>query len=109
MFEALGQTKRREMVQIIAKNGTMTATQISRHFKVTPQAISQHLKLLCQANVLSMQRVAQMRLYSVNPKSVGEFNKWSNEVLQLWDNRLDRLDKIIEREKKKTGEKTNGN
>jgi DNA-binding transcriptional ArsR family regulator len=100
-FSALAQPKRREIVQLLARNGSMNATQISSHFQVTPQAMSQHLKILLEYHVIRMQRTAQMRLYSVNSESIKDMAQWANSTLQLWDKRLDSLDKLLEAQKKK--------
>jgi DNA-binding transcriptional ArsR family regulator len=45
-FTALAEPTRRHILQLLALNGKMPATEIYRRFKATPPAISQHLKVL---------------------------------------------------------------
>ena len=45
-FAALADPTRRQIIEILAREGELPAAEISRHFKISPQAISQHLKTL---------------------------------------------------------------
>ena len=94
-FHALAEPNRRRVVEILARRGKLSATQISREFDVTPQAISQHLRVLREANVLQMEKRAQRRLYSFNPKSMVQLQAWAAEMTTQWNRRLDRLDEAL--------------
>jgi DNA-binding transcriptional ArsR family regulator len=96
-FNALAEPRRRRVVEILAHRGQLSATQICDEFDVTPQAISQHLRVLREANVIRMERRAQQRLYTFNPKSMFEIEEWAAEMTEMWNSRLDRLDKALER------------
>ena len=65
---------------------------------MTPQAISQHLRVLREANVLRMERRAQRRLYTFNPRSTTSIQVWTAQMARLWQGRLDRLDKALKEE-----------
>lgn len=97
-FHALAEPHRRRVVEILAHRGTLSASQISNQFEVTPQAISQHLKVLREANVILMERRAQQRLYTFNPESTTQLQAWAGDVAKLWKRRLDRLDSILKKE-----------
>jgi DNA-binding transcriptional ArsR family regulator len=97
-FHALGEPRRRRVVEILAHRGTLTASQICEEFDVTPQAISQHLRVLREANVIHMERRAQQRLYTFNPRSTTQMQAWAADMAKLWSRRLDRLDKILKEE-----------
>jgi DNA-binding transcriptional ArsR family regulator len=94
-FRALAEPRRRRVVEILARRGRLSASQISREFDVTPQAISQHLRVLREANVLLMEKRAQRRLYTFNPRSTAQIQVWTDEMARLWRGRLDRLDKAL--------------
>ncbi len=100
MFSALGEPNRRSIVELIAKRGEMTASDISAKFSVSPQAISQHLKVLREANILKMQKNAQQRIYSINPKSMRQLEEWVKKMTRIWDLRFKALDKVLEEEKR---------
>ncbi|MGI0054506.1 MAG: ArsR/SmtB family transcription factor [Thermoplasmata archaeon] len=94
-FHALAEPRRRRVVEILAGRGKLSASQICAEFEVTPQAISQHLRILREANVIQMEKRAQRRLYTFNPKSMSEVQGWASEMARLWSRRLDRLDKAL--------------
>ena len=105
-FYAVAEPHRRKVVEILAERGQLSATQISDEFDVTPQAISQHLRVLREANVVRMERRAQQRIYKLNPKSTSEIERWATRVTDMWNKRLDRLEKSL---KDDTASTTGGN
>ena len=94
-FQALAEPRRRKVVEILAHRGKLSASQISDEFEVTPQAISQHLRVLREANVLQMEKRAQQRLYTFNPRSMDQIQLWAGNMAKLWSRRLDRLDRAL--------------
>ena len=97
-FHALAEPHRRRVVELLARRGTLSASQICEEFEVTPQAISQHLKVLREAHVVRMERRAQRRLYTFDPRSTRSLQAWANEVAAMWNRRLDRVDKMLSEE-----------
>jgi DNA-binding transcriptional ArsR family regulator len=99
-FAALADGTRREIVVLVARNGELTSTDISRNFKMSSSAISQHLKILREATVLNMRKEAQRRIYSLNDSGITEVEKWLLDVRNLWNKRLDTLDRYLSKLKK---------
>lgn len=100
-FSALGDPNRRRIVELLADQGPLTASQISQRFSVSPSAISQHLKILREANLILMTREAQKRIYAINSEAIQEMETWANRLARIWEQRFDALEKIIEEEKRK--------
>jgi DNA-binding transcriptional ArsR family regulator len=101
-FSALADPTRRKILEILASSGQLSATDISDKFQVTPSAISQHLKVLREANLVRMEKRAQQRIYQINPETIFELEAWARQITQLWNERFEALDKVLEAEKKKT-------
>jgi DNA-binding transcriptional ArsR family regulator len=97
-FTVLAEPHRRRVVEILARRGRLSASEICDEFDVTPQAISQHLRVLREANVIQMEKRAQRRLYAFNPRSVNQIRAWATAMSQTWNHRLDRLDKALKGE-----------
>lgn len=95
VFAALAEPTRRKIMEILAQQGQLPASDIYEQFDVTPQAISQHLKVLREAGLVRVEKDAQKRLYSVNPKAVGELEAWARRTRQMWNDRLDRLEQLL--------------
>jgi len=86
---------------MLARDGQLSATEISDRFSVSPQAISQHLKVLREARLVQVVKRAQQRIYQVNPEAMLELEAWARQLRQLWDQRFDALDQVLEMEKKR--------
>ncbi|WP_413613383.1 ArsR/SmtB family transcription factor [Bdellovibrio sp. HCB-110] len=105
-FAALSDDTRREIVRLVAKNGELTSTEISQSFKMSPPAISQHLKILKEAKVLHMKKDAQKRIYSLNDSGLHEVEDWLLDIRNLWNQRLDNLEKyLLKMKREKSREK----
>jgi len=103
-FTALADPTRRNIIEMLAIHGQLCATEISDKFQVSPSAISQHLKVLREANLVRMEKRAQQRLYRINPEPLLELEEWVSRMRELWDERFDALDKVLQEEmKKQTG------
>ncbi|TGN09678.1 ArsR/SmtB family transcription factor [Leptospira ilyithenensis] len=102
-FAALADDTRREIVTLVAKNGELTSTEISRNFKMSSPAISQHLKVLKEAKLLQMKKEAQKRIYSLDSSGINEMEDWLLDIKNLWNKRLDKLEKYLLKIKKEKG------
>ena len=101
-FHALAEPTRRQIVEILAREGAMTAGDIQARFKVSAPAISQHLKVLREAGVVQVEKRAQQRIYRINPESMLELEAWAKRVRELWTGRFDALDALLRAEQSKS-------
>lgn len=105
-FAALAEPNRRRMVEIIAAQGEMAATDIGSRFSISAPAVSQHLKVLREAGLVQVEKRAQQRIYSLNPESFDDMWEWMNRMRQFWNERFDALDALLINEhNKEKGEK----
>ncbi len=95
IYTALAEPNRRRIIELIAKKGSLTATDISDEFDVTAPAISQHLKVLRESQLVQMEKVAQRRIYRINADKLSEIEEWIQKLKKVWNERFDRLDKIL--------------
>jgi DNA-binding transcriptional ArsR family regulator len=101
VFEALAAPTRREIIEMLASKGQLSATDIYRRFDASPPAISQHLKILREAKLVRVERQGQLRIYQIDPDGMGEIDQWSQRMTRLWNKRLDALDRVLQAEKEK--------
>ncbi len=101
LFYALAEPTRRDIIELLASSGQLSATDISDNFAVSAPAISQHLKVLREANFVRVERRAQQRIYRINPDAMSEIDEWVQEMTKRWNARFNVLDKILDVEKKK--------
>jgi DNA-binding transcriptional ArsR family regulator len=105
LFSALADPTRRSIIELIAANGQMSATKIYDNFSISQPAISQHLKVLRQAELVRIEKNAQKRIYSLNPRSMHQIEDWIKRTTKHWDQRFEELDKVLDAEKKRISKK----
>ena len=101
MFGALADPTRRNILELLATSGELSATALYEHFPVSPQAVSQHLKVLREAHLVEMEKRAQKHVYRLNPQTLSQFEAWVQQMKQRWEERFAALDTVLESEKKK--------
>lgn len=101
VFSALSDPTRRSIFEVIASNGKISATDISRQFDVSAPAVSQHLKVLLETNLVRVEKKAQQRLYQINAQPLLDLEDWIKKMTKIWDDRFSRLDQVLEIEKTK--------
>ena len=93
IFTAIAEPTRRSIIEMLAQKGELSAADISDKFHSSPPAISQHLKVLLEAKLVRVEKRSRQRIYQINPSAMNE--------LEQWVRRFDRLDKILQAEKRK--------
>jgi DNA-binding transcriptional ArsR family regulator len=101
IFAALADPNRRKILEMLAMHGQLSATEISDHFPISPQAISQHLKILREAKLVRVEKRAQQRIYQINPETMLELEGWARQLQQIWTQRFDAIDEVLKAEEKK--------
>ena len=94
-FTALADPNRIRIIEILALNGETSVTDIKKEFDITAPAVSQHLKVLKEAEIVSVRKLAQQRLYSLNTNKITEITDWLTKIKIDWEKRLDRLDDYL--------------
>lgn len=100
VFAAIAQPTRRSILEMLAEGGQLSASDISRRFRVSAPAISQHLKILREARLVRMHKHRQQHIYQVNPEAVQQVEAWARGVEALWSERFDRLEALLREDDK---------
>ena len=101
LFDALADPTRRSIIGLLASKGEMAASEIYRNFEMSNPAVSQHLKILRDADLVRVEKDAQKHLYSLNAEKMRDLQDWVKEMTDLWSERFDKLDRVLESEKQK--------
>jgi DNA-binding transcriptional ArsR family regulator len=101
VFSALSDPTRRSIIEMLAGEGRLSASEIAERFPVSAPAISQHLKVLREAKLVRVEKRAQQRIYEINPETVREMQDWAGRIRAQWDERFDELDRVLDAEKQK--------
>jgi DNA-binding transcriptional ArsR family regulator len=95
MFAALADPTRMSIIDMLAKFGELSASDISSNFDSTASAISHHLKILREAGLVVMQKRAQKRIYHIDAVAMNGLEVWINTRTRQWNDRLDTLDEYV--------------
>ncbi|MEI9921930.1 MAG: autorepressor SdpR family transcription factor [Bacteroidota bacterium] len=77
VFKALNDPIRRKILEILKKEGDLSAGEIADQFSISKPSISHHLDLLKQAGLVDVVRDGQFLYYSLNTTIVDELLKWT--------------------------------
>lgn len=100
-FTALADPTRRNIIEMIANRGELSARDISDNFSVSAPAISQHLKVLRETNLVRMEKRAQKRIYSIDTEGFKETSDWLEQMRTMWTERFDALNRYLKSENSK--------
>lgn len=91
-FHALGDGTRRQIIAILAKNGTCSATELRQPFDVAQPTISKHLKVLENAGLVSREIDGRTHRFRLETAPMNEAEDWIERHTAFWEGSLKRLD-----------------
>jgi DNA-binding transcriptional ArsR family regulator len=103
-FHALADPTRRRMLASLAL-GEKSIGELAEPFAMSFAGASKHVKVLEEAGLLSRRKVGRTHLIQLNAGPLAEAERWLRQWEKFWNARLDRLEALIEADKK---EKKNG-
>ena len=83
MFAALSNPTRFAIVERLAIEGELTASEIASDVSVTAPAMSRHFRVLCDAGILEQRVDAQRRFYSVKASALDRISDWMRQQSAL--------------------------
>jgi DNA-binding transcriptional ArsR family regulator len=101
---ALADPNRRRIVEMLAGR-ELAAGEIGTAFDISAPAISQHLKVLKEANIVTVRVDGQRRIYALDPAGFAELDQWLSSVRRFWNERLDELERQMQRHKAEEAKK----
>ena len=104
-FGALADPTRRGMLASLAL-GEKSIGELAEPFAMSFAGASKHVKVLEDAGLIARRKVGRTHLISIDAKPLEEAERWMRRWEKFWNNRLDRLEALIERDRNK--ENNNG-
>ena len=87
--------RRREILRLLWA-GERSAGQVRAAMPdITFGAVSQHLRILLDAGLVTEQRHGRERRYRLVPERLGPVRDWIAHYERFWDDRLQRLQKLL--------------
>lgn len=104
VFHALADPTRRGMLASLAL-GEKSIGELAEPFDMSFAGASKHVKVLEDAGLVARRREGRTHLIRIEARPLEEAERWLRQWERFWNARLDRLEAMIEQDKK---EKPNG-
>lgn len=98
-FNAVAEPKRRQLIQAMGAQ-ELSVNEIVEALGWNQPSVSKHLGVLKQVGLVEERRVGRQRLYRVNAERLKPIFDWVTPFEQMWSERFDRLDNVLEKIKK---------
>jgi DNA-binding transcriptional ArsR family regulator len=106
VFNAIAEPKRRQIIELLAPR-ERSVNDVAKLLCMAQPTASKHLKVLKEVGLVSMREAGQQRLYALNGGALKEVYDWAKRFEQLWTERFDRLDELLEELKARDRAKEN--
>jgi DNA-binding transcriptional ArsR family regulator len=94
IFQAIADPTRRAIIALIALQA-MTPNAIAEHFDTSRQAVSKHLQILTACDLVIQKQQGREIYYELEVAKLKEIDQWLDQFRKLWENRFNRLDKVL--------------
>lgn len=94
-FAALADPTRRDLVSRLTL-GDATVGELAAPYEMSLQAVSKHIAVLESAALVTRRRDAQRRPVHLDAEVLGELTDWIDRHRRVVDERLDRLDELLQ-------------
>jgi DNA-binding transcriptional ArsR family regulator len=101
-FELLAEPNRRRILDLL-RDGERPVGELVDRLSMSQPAVSKHLRVLRDSGLVDVRVDAQRRFYRLRPEPLREVDAWIEPYRRLWDRRLDRLERHLQRMKDQEG------
>jgi DNA-binding transcriptional ArsR family regulator len=100
VFQAIADPNRRAILSLLAKQ-RLTLNGVAYNFRISRPAVSRHIKILAECGLVVVRKQGRERYCEVRPDQLTEVIDWVEQYRQLWEQRFDRLDDLLQDMQKK--------
>jgi DNA-binding transcriptional ArsR family regulator len=99
-FNAVAEPRRRQILDVLA-GGERPVNELVHQLGLAQPQVSKHLRVLREVGVVDVREAGRQRLYSLNGAALKPIHDWVKSYEQLWSERFDELDVVLEDLKRK--------
>jgi DNA-binding transcriptional ArsR family regulator len=104
VFNAIAEPRRRQIVDFLARRGTLAVGTMVAALGLPQPTISKHLGVLRAVGVVSVTKQGKQRLYALEARKLKPVHDWVKTFEQLWSHQLDRIKERAERRARERSE-----
>jgi DNA-binding transcriptional ArsR family regulator len=99
-FNAVAEPRRRQILDLLA-GAERPVNDLVRETGLAQPQVSKHLRVLREVGVVVVREQGRQRLYRLNGRALKPIHDWVKSYAQLWSERFDELDVVLEDLKRK--------
>lgn len=99
VFQAIADPNRRAILSLLARQ-RMTLNGVAENFRISRPAISRHIKILKECGLVVVIPQGRERYVEARFDKLNEVTEWVEQYRQIWEERFNRLDDLLEQIKK---------
>jgi DNA-binding transcriptional ArsR family regulator len=96
-FDVLAEPTRRQILDLLLE-GPRAVGELVKRLKISQPGVSKHLRVLREAGLVSVHTDAQRRIYELRTEPLEEVAEWLEPYRRLWSERLDALERHLDKE-----------
>jgi DNA-binding transcriptional ArsR family regulator len=100
VFGSLSDPTRRDILNRISDR-SMTVGAIAEHYKFSFAGVAKHLGVLERAGLIRKTRQGKEQIVTIDPAGLAAADLYLENYKQLWEQRLDALDKYLKESKRR--------
>ena len=94
-FNAVAEPRRRQIIDLLARDERAVGELVEALGLGQPQ-VSKHLRVLREVGLVDVRDQGRQRLYSLNGPALKPIHDWVKGYEQLWSERFELLDDVLE-------------
>jgi len=102
VFNAVAEPRRRQLIDLLA-NGERPVGELARAMAIAQPQVSKHLRVLREVGAVEVREAGRQRLYRLDGRALKPIHDWISGYEQLWSDRFDALDDVLEELKERAG------
>jgi DNA-binding transcriptional ArsR family regulator len=99
-FNAVAEPRRRQILDLLGA-GERPVNDLVAELDMSQPQVSKHLRVLREVGVVEVREAGRQRLYSLNGQALKPIHDWVKGYEQLWSDRFEELDAVLEELKTK--------
>lgn len=85
------------MVELLSR-GPASVSELAEPFEMALPSVMKHLRVLEDGRLVRSKKVGRVRTYQLEPQVLASIDKWVSRRRATWNQRFDRLDKLLSEE-----------
>lgn len=99
VFGAVADATRRAILAQLA-SGDARVTDIAAAYPISLNSVSKHVRMLERAGLVERTILGREHVLSLNAKAMAEADEWMSYYRKFWTDRLEALDKMMQRKRR---------